>query len=290
VRLRGSIGGGEWRGSGNVTLTHGRVLGLGITEWNLPIEFSYAPDSGVGELHLDDTTLQIANGRGQGSARLHWTGSGMTGVSRMEGSLRFFDADLRVLLRPAGGVGELAVGRLTGRLEFSGNDVRSLDDVNATLDATLNRSQALELPVLRLLTPFVAPGRSALTFDRGDIHARLSRGVVRIQRLALYSPYVQMVVEGTVNLDGRLDLEATATTERFGVNPNALRLLGLRLPPVGPIPVSLALEVTAALSNQVIHLRITGTVRDPNVRIDPTRLLTDAAIRFFLGQAGVPVP
>ena len=152
------------------------------------------------------------------------------------------------------------------------------------------RARPQALPVLSLLTPFVAPGRSALTFDRGDIHARLAHGVVRIQRLALYSPYVQMIVEGTVNLDGRLDLEATASTERFGVNPNAVRLLGLRLPVAGPIPVSLALEVTAALSNQVVHLRITGTVRNPNVRIDTTRLLTDVAIRFFLGQSGVPVP
>jgi hypothetical protein len=31
-------------------------------------------------------------------------------------------------------------------------------------------------------------------------------------------------------------------------------------------------------------------VRNPDVRIDPTRLLTDVAIRFFLGQSGVPVP
>src|SRR5207253_2265004 len=107
---------------------------------------------------------------------------------------------------------------------------------------------------------------------------------------ALYSPYVQLLIEGNVTLDGRLDLEATATTERFGINPNALRLLGLRIPTFGPIPLALALEITAALSNRVIHLRITGTVQNPTVRIDTTRLLTDEAIRFFLGQVGLPVP
>ena len=61
------------------------------------------------------------------------------------------------------------------------------------------------------------------------------------------------------------------------------------VPTVGPIPVALALEITAALSNQVIHLRITGTVSNPNVRIDTTRLLSDEAIRFFLLGLGSPV-
>ena len=45
--------------------------------------------------------------------------------------------------------------------------LRSADDLNATLSATLSDSQALEIPVLNVLVPYLAPGQSATTFQSG---------------------------------------------------------------------------------------------------------------------------
>lgn len=64
----------------------------------------------------------------------------------------------------------------------------------------------------------------------------------------------------------------------------------MTIPAAGPIPVSVLLEVSAYLSNRVIHLRVTGTTRNPQVRTEPIRLLAEEAVRFFVLQSGAPVP
>ena len=53
----------------------------------------------------------------------------------------------------------------------------------------------------------------------------------------------------------------------------------------GLLLVSLVLRITDALSNFVIHLRVTGTVKQPVIRVEPIRLLSEDSVRFFLGQA-----
>src|SRR5262249_22579796 len=42
VSLRGTLG-REWQGSGQVVLTRGRVLGVAVNEWRLPVDFQYNP-------------------------------------------------------------------------------------------------------------------------------------------------------------------------------------------------------------------------------------------------------
>ena len=129
------------------------------------------------------------------------------------------------------------------------------------MNATLADSQALQTPVLNAVAPYLAPGQSAMTFQKGELRGRLGRGVFRIQRLNLSSAIVQMAVVGSVTTGGRLDLNVTGNTGRLGYNPAFLRAVGLRIPAAGPIPVSLILEASALLSNRVVHLRVTGTVR-----------------------------
>ncbi len=284
VSLRGTLG-SEWRGSGSVVLTRGRVLGLEVSEWRLPFEFGFVPSEGRGDLRVSDSTLQAARGRGIGRAELEW---GVAGV-HLEGTLRFFDTELRGLLRPFGASSSIAVGRLSGRLDFGGNSIHSVDDLTAALDARLDGSQALELPVLRLLGPYVAPGNSALTFDRGQIRARLVRGVIHIPSLTLSSTLVQLILEGTVTLTGALDLDVRAQTGRLGINPAVLRLLSAQVPAVGPIPGPVLSQATDLLSNRLVHLRVTGNVRNPSVRFETLRLLTDEAVRFFVGLSPVPL-
>jgi translocation and assembly module TamB len=122
------------------------------------------------------------------------------------------------------------------------------------------------------------------------VRARLDRGVVRVQRLTLTGSTLQLLIQGTVTLAGRLDLNATANTGMVGVNPPALRLLGLRIPVVGPIPISLLLELTTYFSNRLVHLRVTGTIRSPSVQVEPLPLLSEEAVRFFVNRSNLPIP
>ncbi|HVS38275.1 MAG TPA: AsmA-like C-terminal region-containing protein [Gemmataceae bacterium] len=286
VRLRGNFG-RTWHGSGEADLTRGRVFGAAVDELHVPVTFEFSPARGSGRAAIRDANAQLAGGRATVQAELDWAGGE---PPRLEGYARFNNAEVRSLVKPGGQLGSYLVGRVTGRVDFSGDAVQSLDDLNATVNATLADSQALEIPVLSALVPFVAPGQSATTFEKGDLRGRLSRGVFRVQRLTLSSSLLRMAIVGTVNTQGRLDLDVTGQTGQVGYNPAFLRAIGLRIPAVGPIPVSLLLEASALLSNRVIHLRVTGTVRNPDVHLEPVQLLAEEAVRFFVLQSGAPVP
>jgi hypothetical protein len=284
LRVRGRLG-QEWTGAGEVSLVRGKVLGLEVASLRLPLDFAVVPSRGYGQVEVRDTSAQLALGR------VTFRGSLSLGPStHLEGHARFLNVDLRGLLRQAGDLGQMGAGQLSGRLDFSGSDVRSLNDVTATLNATLAQTQALQFPVLGQLVPYIAPGQSTTaTFQRGDVRARLAGGIIRIERLTLSGTTLRLIIEGTMTLEGRLGLEVTAATGVIGIDPNTIRLLGLRLPAVGPIPVTLILRTSSYLSNRVVHLRVSGTVRSPSVQVEPVSLLTQEAVRFFLSAAGVPV-
>jgi hypothetical protein len=282
--LRGTLG-RQCDGSGQVALTRGKVLGVEVSEWRLPVDFHFEPGQGAGRLDATDIQARIAQGRAQGRASLRWGGA-----TRLEGTLHFFNADWRGLFKGHESVSGLGAGLLTGRLDFGADDLRGVDDLKATLDATLGPNQALQLPVLQQLTPFLAP--SATTrFQQGDLHARLAGGVVRVQRLALVSPLLQVFLDGTVTLQGRLDLDVVANTGSLAFTAAILPQLGLtQLATTGALPTSLLARASTLLSHRVIRLHVGGTVRSPSIRLNPVLLLTEEAVRFFLAPAAVPLP
>jgi hypothetical protein len=93
------------------------------------------------------------------------------------------------------------------------------------------------LPVLHELAPFLLPGQSSAVFQSGTLRGRLSGGVFRIEELSFARTALQFSVTGTVTLQGRLNLDVTANTGNIG--------------------------------GRLIHLRVTGTVRNPIVTIEP---------------------
>jgi translocation and assembly module TamB len=282
IRLSGD---GELRGSGRAVISRGRLLGAEVADWRVPVDFSFVPGVG-GQLDVRDSSAQIAQGRAQGRVTVNWGDS-----ARVEGNLRFFEADLHNLIGRDSQVSGYADGRLTGTLDFSSDDFRSADDLTANLAATLSQARASSLPVLEQAIPFLGlvGGGSATRFERGEVRGRLARGVFRVQRFSLTSSVMQLMLEGDVTLAGRINLEVTAGSGGAGVNSRGIQLLGVRLPALGPLPLALLVDATAFLANRIVHLRITGTLRDPIVRVEPTNLLSEEAIRFFLGRSGLPV-
>jgi translocation and assembly module TamB len=283
--LRGTFG-AEWRGGGTVTLTRGRVGSVEVGEWRLPVDFTFVPGRGHGEVTVRDSGAHIGGGRATFRASLTWGGGG----PRVEGNVRLIDAGLRSLLAGAGDVSSYAQGRVTGRADFGGDNVRSVNDLTANVQATLSQTQALQLPVFRQLAPFLPGAQSSSTFQSGELKGRLAGGVLRVQGLTLTGTYLRLFAQGSVTLQGRLDLDVVARTGSVGPDPLLLRFLRLRLPPVGPVPVPLLVQASTYLSNHVVRLRVNGTVRNPVARIEPVQLLTEEAVRYFVLRSVLPAP
>jgi len=273
ANLRGNLG-QEWRGDGEVVLARGRVLGADVTEWRVPLHFEFSPERGSGHLDIHDSSAQVGLGRATGQLHLNW-GTG----NRLSGNIRFARVELRGLVRSIDSTLSVGAGRITGRLDFSGQDVHSLNDVTARLQGDLNETQALQFPVFRQITPYLGIPPST-TVQSGDVQAVLTRGVWRIQQLRLESDFLKLFARGTLTLQGRLNLDVVARSGRLGVNPAVLRLLGVAT--VGPLPAEALARASQWLSNRVVYLRVTGTLRSPSIRVAALPLLTEEIVRFFL--------
>jgi hypothetical protein len=214
------------------------------------------------------------------SAVLTW-GTG----ARLEGQVLLVDASTRCLAGLFGDVSSYARGRITGRIDFGASDLRSINDLTANIQGKLKDTQALQMPILRLMGPYLAPGKSSLVFDEGEIKGRLAGGVLRVSSLTLVSSLVKLIMEGSVTLQGRLDLQVIARTSTLGgIDPLALRLLAREVPTIGPVPVGLIVRVSDLIANRVVYLRLAGTVKAPTIRVEPLRALSEEATRFLIRQ------
>jgi hypothetical protein len=248
AHLRGRLG-REWSGGGELFLSRGKILGAEIADWRLPVTWNFSPDEGRGQITCRETSARLATGRATGQADLSW-GTGL----RLDGQLRFVNLELRHLLPQLAGSPQVGSGRVTGRFDFAAAEAHALEDLTGSLEATLTQNQAFQFPVLREVAPFLGVQTSS-AFESGELRARLSQGVLRIQNLTLERPSLQVSIEGTAALAGSLGLDVIATTDLNSVNP--ARLAGLRFP--GTIPI--------------LRLRVTGTTTHPNIRVEPLRLL-----------------
>lgn len=274
--------GAETSGSGTLSLSRGSVSGVQVTDLRVPFEFATAP-GGYGRFSVREAAVFAGSGRARADLTLDW---GAT--ARVQGNIRFINVPLRALSAELGQNALLGNGHLTGRFDLAGSHVRSVDDLTGTLVATLNNTSVKEIPILRQITPFVNPSGLVKPFQSGDVRGTLSNGVFRVQRLALANPAAQLFAEGTITTSGRVDLKVVAHTGAVGADARALRLLGLRIPAFGPLPLTLLRDASDFLSNRTIRLTVTGTTSNPVVRVNVGALLTEEAVRFLLNRYVLP--
>ena len=140
--------------------------------------------------------------------------------------------------------------------------------------------------MFRQIVPYLGGLSGSTVIQKGDVRATLGGGVWRIARLTLESPVLRLMVQGSVTLQGRLDLDVVARTGQIGVHPLLLRALGLSFG--GPIGSEALIRASAWLSNRSVQLHVSGTLQSPTIQVRPLRLLTEEAIRFFLLNAAFP--
>lgn len=275
-QIRGSLG-REFTGSGALSFSRGRVFGLTVTDARAPFDWAYAVGNRA-EIYFRDLRAQAGSGRITGDTEVF-----IATENRITGHLRFLGVDLKSVLTETADFGRVT-GRADGRFDFKGENVRDLNDLSGTLGLTFAQTSALEAPVLRPIAPYVAPGQSFLGFTRGELQAVLARGVFRIQRLTLEAPSLRIFADGNVTTSGRLDLAVNALTGQIGTNPQLMRLAGITLPALSPIPVATLARISNDLSRRVIRLSIGGTIRAPIVQVNAAAILTESVVRYFLGS------
>ena len=192
------------------------------------------------------------------------------GDARLESRLRFHGVRVQALLHSLGAdISQVGTGQLSGQLDLGGTNIQSADDLAGSFQASLQRTQATELPVVRQLLPFLVPTQSGTAiFTTGDLDIRLARGILRIQRFRLVGPILQMVIEGTATLSGRIDLDVMANTSS-PLHAGGAEMLNSRLPAIGAIPLRLVAEATSLFAGRLLHLDVTGTWRSPVIRVAP---------------------
>ena len=280
--IRGSLG-SEIAGRIEVELVRGEVAGLGVTQWRIPATFRYSPTQQQGQIDIAETTAQLASGRASGRASI-----GFGFATRVDAQVQLVRADMKNLLRETIGSTSLGGGYFTGKIVVKGDNVRGLEDLDGAIDAAFSQTQATAVPVLGDVAPLLGIGGST-TFQKGDMKARLDRGVFRIQRLALEGGLYKVFIDGTADVHGRLNLNVVANTGNLLTNAPGVRLLAVRFPVAGSVPLSLLQESNIFLANRVIYAQVTGSVRSPHTRILPLPTLQQEAIRFFLFSSGVPI-
>jgi hypothetical protein len=266
----------ECHARGQLLLSRGKLAGVEVGEWHIPLELRLSPQTGEGILTVHESTAQVALGRAFAQAALSWGPR-----TRLEGQVRFFGVELGHLFRQLTDYPQLGSGKLTGRLDFGSGDFHGPHDLSATFAASLAGAQALQYPVLRQVVPYL-PRRltPSSPFSHGACQATLAHGVIRIQRLDFWGSLLQLIVEGSANLQGRLDLEVTALPGHLAGEPGSPSV-SERIPLAGPISTGLLVQATRLLAGRLVHLRVTGTVQNPDVRVEPLFLLTEKALRFL---------
>ncbi len=257
------------RGTATVSLPRGRLGGVDVSGLRLPVEFDTA------RLSVRQATTAVGDGRAEVDVGYDFAGG------RLAGQVRFRDVRVSRLGGPQPLFGG---GRLTGRFDVSGENVRTADDLTGRLVGTVRQANVREIPVLNVVGPFLNPTALARPFDRGDVQGRLRGGVFRLERLALANDQADLFADGTITLQRRLDLRVVARTGNLAGSVGILRAFGARIPAIGPIPVGLILDISEFLSNRTVRLDVTGTTNQPVVRVNTSALLAEEAVRFLLSR------
>jgi hypothetical protein len=260
-------------------MIRGNISGVPVADLRVPFDWTIAP-GGTGRLSILEATANTGTGRVEANLKMEWGYD-----ARVDGDVRFMNVPLRAISPELSSFSLFGNGRITGRLAVTGSHVRSIEDLTGSLVATLNQTSVKEIPILQQTIPFMNTAGLTQPFQSGEVRGNLSQGIFRVQKLVLVNPGAQLFADGTITRAGRIDLSLVAHTGRQ--NP-LLSLFGAKLPAIGPIPITLIQDVSQFLSNRTIRLSITGTTKDPIVRLNTAALLSEEAVRFFVARYVLP--
>lgn len=108
-----------------------------------------------------------------------------------------------------------------------------------------------------------------------------------IETFTLVGPLVQLHGAGTVGFDTRVDLEVLVNTTQI-VSQTGKALAALIPNLGGPGGRAGRAGFANFLSSRLLKFRVTGTLANPTVNLDPSIAVTEGAAGFFAGALKLP--
>ncbi len=272
------------RATADVSVLHARMGGIPLAELRLPAEIIYHPDDATGMLRSRRWSARVAGGRVQGTA---WHRLGHDKSFSADTSL--IDIDVETIARIESAAAKPGSGKVNGRITVHGPDPARTKLYRGKIDLDLNDGSIGEIPVIRELGRFLGAGGGG-AFEDGDLHGTIAGGQVIVDELTLVGRVLQIHATGSVGFDGQLDLAVLVNTNQ--IIPQTGQALisiipGLR--DVGGRSQDATSRVSSFLSNRLLKFRIGGTIKSPNVALDPAVVVGGAATGFFSGILKLPL-
>lgn len=283
LRLRGDLA-EALRVEGDLQLADARLAGLPVGEFHAPAELIVTPASGNGALHLRRLSARLAGGvvRGDGTFRI--------GQDRaFESQAQLAGVDLQAFTRLMSDSKNASSGRLSGRVSLAGPDLAAVERYRGKILLDLDEASLFNLPVFREIDRFLGSARGGL-FEDGDLVATIANRQVFVEMLTLEGRIVQLHASGTVGFDTTLNLEVLINTNQIipQTGQALVRLIpGLR-EALGRSEEAI-LRVSNFLSNRLLKLRVTGTLKNPSVAVDASIAVASTAVGFFSGVLKLPL-
>ena len=278
--------------SGSVDLHEGAIAGIPIGYSHSPFAASVDLKSLIWKTHFPRIQSRFAHGKIIGDLSLRSTTNSRSGV-HMESVWRMSHVDFQQLLNEYAGTSTLGRGDLSGKLQLSGRNVNSMEDVRGDFRLHLSGTDAAAVPGLSKAGALL--GASALAgtrFERGEVLGTLSRGNVFLKQFQMLSDRAAVSGEGRIGLrDNRMDIKATLLTGDFQGQNALIGSLGRQVA-LQAIPV---VELNRILSNRAVVVDLGGTLQSPIVqllpgetaRVNGTRFLTEEAFGLILADSWI---
>ncbi|VTR98024.1 hypothetical protein [Tuwongella immobilis] len=276
------------RGSASLTMPRGKLFRLTVHDLRCPIRWSITPTNRRGLIEIPDFDAIIAQGRIEG--RLLYRHS-LGGDSKLSGWVSLLNVHGNSIIRVLSGTGPSAGGPISGRIEFSAEPMQSLNDLSGIVKLRAERLYLFQAPVFRELGRRIGPNASPQTaIDQLELRAVVANGFVRLQRFSCAAETVQLYVDGTLAMDGRIRLGLTGSSGRKHLRSAIGPALGLSIPlSINPISAAVVIQLSRIIAQHTLQAEITGTVQAPRVVFHPLEMLTEEAVRFFLDQGDIGI-
>jgi translocation and assembly module TamB len=283
LRLTGSLG-ESFRASGVLTVAGARLAGLSLSQLRVPAELNTTGEDGSGMLRLGRWSARLAGGQVHGDASFR-----LGGDRRFQAGLVLAGVDVESITRLLTEARQPASGKVSGRITLAGPDPSRPEQYRGKVILDLHDASLVALPVLRALDRFLGSARGGL-FEEGHLAGTIAKGHLVIDAATLRGRLAQLHATGTVGFDGHVNLVVLVNTNQI------IARTGQAL--VAVIPGlrdgrgrnrDAALQVANFLSNRLLKLRVTGTLRNPSVAVDPGIAIAGTAVGFFAGVLKLPL-
>jgi translocation and assembly module TamB len=263
------------------TVARARMAGLPLTELRIPAELATPGGNGSGVLHVRRWSARFAGGQIRGDASFR---VGSDHSFRSEAVLT--DVDLESIARIYTEARRPASGQVSGKVTVGGSDPSQTKTYRGKVDLALNDASVFALPVFREIDKLLGSARGGL-FEEGHLSGTIAGRQIIVDPLTMEGRLAQMHASGTVGFDGQLNLVVLVNTNEI-ISQTGQALVAA-IPGLRGRNRGASLQVANYLSNRLLKFRVSGTVRNPSVSIDPAIAVAEGAVGFFGGVLKLPL-